>query len=395
MRRLRAEISQVDSAERYAGMGVDVFFGDAKFVSHDAIEVDGKRLHFRRAVIATGGRPIAPPIPGLEEAGYLTNETIFTLTELPARLAVIGAGPIGCEMSHAFARFGSRVTVVDSGDHMLPREDPDAALIVEASLQRSGVVYEAKVSIRSVEVRDGARVIRFEQGGTERNVVVDQILVAAGRAPNVEGLELDAAGVETHRRGVVVNDFLQTTNKRIFAVGDVAGIHQFTHAAHAHASIVVQNALFGSLLPPPLGRARVSRLVMPWCTYTSPEIAHVGMYERDARARGTDVETLTVPLSEVDRALLDGEDEGFLRVHLRKGTDKILGATLVAEHAGEMIGELCLAITAGVGLSKVGATIHPYPTQGEIIRRAADAWRRTKLTPKVRRITQTIFRWLA
>ena len=307
---------------------------------------------------------------------------------------MIGAGPIGCEMAQTFARFGSSVTILDAGDHMLPREDPDAAAIVEAALRRGGVVYEPKVSIQRIEVSGGARVIRFEHDGKEETILADRILVAAGRAPNVEGLGLEAAGVRYRRRGILVNDFLQTTNRRIFAVGDVAGMHQFTHAAHAHASIAVQNALFGSLLPPPLGRARVSRLVMPWCTYTSPEIAHVGMYEPDAQQRGIRVDTITVPLSEVDRALLDGEHEGFVRVHLKKGSDTILGATLVAEHAGEMISELALAITAGVGLGKIADTIHPYPTQAEVIRRAADAWRRTKLTPGVKRITQALFRWL-
>ncbi len=395
VRRIRAHISEVDSAQRYLGLGVDVFLGNARFVGPDALEVDGQRLRFRRAVIATGGHPVAPPIPGLEEAGYLTNETIFTLTELPARLVVIGAGPIGCEMAQSFARFGSRVTILDAGQHVLPREDPDAAAIIAGALRRDGVTYEASITVTRVDMRGGSREVRFERDGVEHTIVADQILVAAGRAPNIEGLGLEAAGVETNRRGVVVNDFLQTTNRRIFAAGDVAGMHLFTHAAHAHASIAVQNALFGSLLPPPFGRARASRLVMPWCTYTSPEIAHVGMYEGDARQRGIEVDTITVPLSEVDRALLDGEDEGFLRVHLKKSTDRVLGATLVAEHAGEMIGELCLAITTGIGLGKIAATIHPYPTQGEVIRRVADVWRRTKLTPRVRRVTQTILRWVA
>jgi len=385
MRRLRASISPVDSARRYRELGVDVFFGHARFTGPRTVEVGGASLAFRRAVIATGARAAAPPFPGLDEAGYLTNETIFTLTERPEALAVIGAGPIGCEMAQAFARFGTRVTMLDRAEHILPREDPDAAAIVEHAMAREGVRYLSQVEIRRVERRGDDRVIVYAQGGREASIAASQVLVAVGRAPNVDDLGLDAAGVRHERHGVVVDDRLRTTNPRIFAVGDVCSKHQFTHAADAHARIVVANALF-------FGRSRESRLVMPWCTYTSPEIAHVGLYEADLRAAGHDVTTITVPLSEVDRAVLDGEDEGFLRVHLRKGSDRILGATLVAAHAGDMIGEVALAITHRIGLRKIASTIHPYPTQGEVFKRAASEYQKSRVTPAVRKALAMFFR---
>lgn len=379
MRRLRAGISVHDSAERFRGLGVDVFLGDGRFTGPDTIEVGGKTLRFRRAVIATGARAAAPPVPGLAEAGYRTNETIFNLTELPETLVVIGGGPIGCEMAQAFARLGSRVTLLDKDDHVLVREDAEAAEVVQKAMMRDGVQLELQAKI--LEVRDRTVVIEG------REIVADEILVAAGRAPNVENLGLEAAGVKYGKRGVEVDDNLRTSNRSVFACGDVASRYQFTHIADAQARIVIQNALF-------FGRAKASALTIPWCTYTTPEIAHVGLYEKDARERGIEVDTLTVQLSTVDRAILDGADEGFLRLHLEKGKDRILGATLVAEHAGDMIGELCLAITHNIGLGKIASVIHPYPTQGEVVKKAADQWRRTKLTPGVRKLFERWFRML-
>jgi len=386
MRRLRADISKVDSARRFADAGVDVHLGEARFVAPDAVEVGGKRLAFRRAVIATGGRAAAPPIPGLAEAGYLTNETVFELTELPASLAVIGAGPIGCELAQAFARFGAEVTLLDMADQVLTREDRDAAAIVQEALARDGVELALGVKIQKVTGGAGAPVtIEIERDGAARTVTAERLLVAAGRKPNVENLGLEAAGVETNQQGIVVDDRLRTSNPRIYAAGDVAGLWQFTHAADAMARMVIQNALF-------FGRKKASDLVIPWCTYTSPEIAHVGMYEHDARDKGIEIDTLTLPLDDVDRAHLDGAAEGFLRVHVAKGKDRVLGATLVAEHAGDMLGELCLAVTAGVGLDAISGVIHPYPTQAEVVKKAADAWRRGKLTPTVKKVFGWWFR---
>ncbi len=385
MRRLRADISPIDGAPRYRDLGVDVFLGSGRFISPTAVEVDGAVLKFRRAIVATGARAAAPPIPGLEEAGYLTNETIFSLTGLPPRLAVIGAGPIGCEMAQSFARFGCVVTLLNAGPHILPREDADAALIVERAMERDGVRLLHGSKVTRVERLGTARVLYVDRSGVTVQVAADEVLVAVGRAPNVEGLGLEAAGVRYDRRGVNVDDRLRTSNRRIYAVGDINGKFQFTHNSDFQARYAIQNALF-------FGRKKASALVMPWCTFTSPEIAHVGMYAADARAAGHEVETLTLHLEDVDRARLDGEDEGFFRVHLKRGSDRILGATLVAEHAGDMISEITVAMVNKVGLGGIGDAIHPYPTQAEVFRKAADTWRRGKLTPAVRRVFAAFFR---
>jgi pyruvate/2-oxoglutarate dehydrogenase complex dihydrolipoamide dehydrogenase (E3) component len=387
MRRLRAGISRMDSAARFRDLGVDVFLGHARFTGPDSAVVDGRTLRFRRAVIATGARAAAPGVSGIESAGYLTNETIFSLTERPRDLVVLGAGPVGCELAQAFARFGTRVAVVNQGPHALPREDADAAQLVERAMERHGVRFLHHATAVRAEQRDGRRVVTVEREGRTEEVAGELILAAVGRAPNVEDLGLEAAGVRSTRDGVEVDDRLRTSSRRIFAIGDVASRHQFTHAADAQARLVIGNALFFGL-----GGGRVSRLVMPWATYTSPEVAHVGMYERDAVEAGYEVHTITIPLHDVDRAVLDGQEDGFFRVHLRKGSDRILGATLVAEHAGDMIGEIVLAMTAGIGLGKISGTIHPYPTQGEVFRKAADAWRRTRLTPRAKRILEWALR---
>jgi pyruvate/2-oxoglutarate dehydrogenase complex dihydrolipoamide dehydrogenase (E3) component len=389
MRRLRAGISGTDSARRFTGLGIDVFLGDGRFLSPGEVEVGGPggpRLRFRKAVIATGARAATPKIPGLAEAGYLTNETIFNLTALPARLVVIGGGPIGCEMAQAFARLGSEVTVVDRGGHVLSREDADAAEIVQQAMAADGVRFELGAKTLEVRRQGEEKVLVLEVGGAKKELAADAILVAAGRTPNVSGLGLEAAGVRyDEQKGVEVDDHLRTSNPRIYACGDIASRLQFTHLSDAQARIVLQNSLF-------FGRGKSSALTLPWCTYTSPEVAHVGLYEKDAKERGLEVDTLTVPMEEVDRAILDGAEKGFLRVHLKKGTDKILGATLVADHAGDMLGELCLAITHNIGLGKIASVIHPYPTQGEVVKKAADAWRRTKLTPTVKKIFAAWFR---
>ncbi|MBA3258694.1 MAG: mercuric reductase [Gemmatimonadales bacterium] len=387
MRRLRAGISRVDGAARFRDLGVDVFLGEARFTGRDRAEVDGQTLRFRRAVIATGGRAAAPSIPGLASAGYLTNETIFSLTELPTHLLVLGAGPIGCEMAQAFARLGSKVTVVNREAHALPREDPDAGLIVERAMQRHGVQFIHRAAVTRVESRDGGPVLTVERDGRSEQIACDRILAAVGRTPNVEGLGLEVAGVGADAGGVTVDDRLRTSNPRIYAIGDVSSKYKFTHAADAQARLVIGNALFFGL-----GGGRASRLIVPWATYTSPEVAHVGLSERQATEAGHRVHTITIPLHDVDRAVLDGEEEGFFRVHLRQGTDRILGATLVAEHAGDMIGEIGVAMTAGLGLGRIGGTIHPYPTQSEVFRKAADAWSRTRLTPRAKRVLEWVFR---
>ncbi|GBC83493.1 Mercuric reductase [bacterium HR10] len=386
MRRIRARISEHDSAWRFRELGVAVFLGEARFASRDTIEVVGKTLRFKKAVIATGARPVVPPIEGLAEAGYLTNETVFSLTERPERLAVIGGGPIGCELAQAFCRLGSDVILIERASQLLIREDADAAAILTEALRRDGVHVRLNSRVKRVTVSGREKLIHLESNGEGEIIAVDEILVGVGRAPNVEGLNLEIAGVQYDRRtGIAVNDRLQTSNPRIYAVGDVCMRYKFTHAADAAARIVIQNALF-------LGRKKLSALTIPWCTYTDPEIAHVGLSEREARERGIAVNAFVIPLSEVDRAIADGEEEGFVKILVRKGTDRILGATIVARHAGEMINEITLAMVKNIGLASLSSVIHPYPTQAEAIRKAADAYQRTRLTPGVKKLLR---RWLA
>jgi len=379
MRKLRAQISHSDSALRYKNLGVDVFIGDGRFTSQKNIEVAGKTLQFARATICTGARASAPSILGLEESGYLTNETIFSLTKLPLRLAVIGAGPIGCEMAQAFTRFGSQVCLFEQFNHILPREDADAAEIVQRQMAKDGQCFALNSNITQVEPRGCEKVIHYDQGGEHKKLIVDEILVGTGRAPNVEGLGLETVGVEYNKiSGIKVNDRLQTTNPNIYAAGDICFPFKFTHAADAMAQIVIQNALFPH--PFGMGYASTNSLIIPWATYTEPEIAHVGMYESEAKEKGIEVDTFTFKLNEVDRAILDGEDDGFARVHVKKGTDKILGATIVAAHAGDMISEFTLAMKGGLGLNTITSTIHPYPTQAEVIKKVANVWRKSTFT---------------
>ena len=386
MRRLRAGISEHDSAERFRKLGVDVFIGNSRFVDSSTIEVDGKRLQFNRAVIATGARAAEPAIRGLREAGYYTNETIFTLTELPRRLAVIGAGPIGCELAQSFQRFGSQVTLLTDGGSIMPREDRDAAAVVRQQFEKDGVTIITGAKIHSAAQVNGAKSLSLNIGDQPMNLACDAILVAVGRTANLEGLGLESANVRYGRRGVEVDARMRTSNPRVYAAGDVCSRYQFTHAADAMARIVIANALF-------LSRRKVTDLIMPWCTYTDPEIAHVGYYAKDAQAAGYDVATITQSLADVDRAILDGEAEGFARVHYDKKTARILGGTIVARHAGEMLGELTLAITAKQTVGVLSSTIHSYPTQAEVLRKIGDGYMRTKLTPTVKKIFAKWLEW--
>jgi pyruvate/2-oxoglutarate dehydrogenase complex dihydrolipoamide dehydrogenase (E3) component len=375
LRRLRARISANDSAQRYKSLGVDVFLGQGRFLGPHGIDVGGKTLHFSKAVIATGGRAADLPIPGLKEAGYHTNETLFNLTELPKRIAVIGAGPIGCEMAQALARFGAQVTLLEVAEQILIREDQDAAKIVEAALRADGVEILTGCKIQGIEKNGDEKTFSLMRGEEKSRLLVDAIIVGVGRAPNVQGLGLEKAGVTyDERAGVTVDDFLRTSNSDIYAAGDICLGPKFTHTADASARIVVQNALF-------LGRKRFSALTIPWCTYTEPEIAHVGLYEQEAATQGYAVKTFLQKMEDVDRAVLDGETEGFVKILTEEGTDRILGATIVASHAGDMISEISVAMNNKVGLAGIGATIHPYPTQAEAVRRLGDAYQRTRLTP--------------
>lgn len=388
MRQVRAGISDHDSADRFQNLGVDVFLGAGQFTGAGTIEVDGKTLRYKKAVIATGARAAAPQIEGLEQAGYLTNETVFSLTDRPQRLAVIGGGPIGSELAQSFQRLGSQVILFHRGSHILNKEDADAAELVQQVFIREGIDLVLDSDLKRVERTPEGKVIHFTRNGKAESVTVDEILVGAGRAPNVEGLNLEAVGVSYDRqRGIIVNDYLQTTNPKIYAAGDICMDWKFTHAADAAARIVIKNTLFA---PFGLGRSKLSSLVMPWVTYTDPEIAHVGLHEHEARQQGLAVKVITIPFEEVDRALADGEETGFLKILHPQGSDKILGATIVARHAGEMISEVTTAMVHNIGLSKLSSVIHPYPTQAEAIKKAADAYRRTLLTPRTKAFLGTL-----
>jgi pyruvate/2-oxoglutarate dehydrogenase complex dihydrolipoamide dehydrogenase (E3) component len=462
MRERRADISPHDSALRLRAAGVDVYFGAARFIGAASVSVGGQTLAFRRAVIATGGRPAVPPLAGIDGVPYLTSETLFALTEQPRRLAILGAGPIGCEMAQAFARLGTDVTLVDQATQLLPREDADAARILARQLTADGVTLRLGESVAAVstgsdgirlrlKARDGLKAVPYEVGDpnvgdgpdrpnvgdgpdrpnvgdgprrpnvgdgpdrpnvgdgprrpnvgdgpdrpnvgdglqavpsdADRNLVLcTHLLIATGRTPNIEDLDLRAAGVAFDETGVVVDDHLRTTNRRVFAAGDVCSAFKFTHAADAFARIVIQNALF-------FGRRRASSLVIPWCTYTDPEVAHVGAYEEEARRAGRGVETITIPLADVDRAVVDEDRDGFVRIHHERG--RLLGCTVVAARAGEAIGVATHVLTHGSSLAQLGSTIHAYPTLNNAFRAAGDAYARTRLTPRLRRMLNRYFR---
>jgi len=386
---LRAKIEPHDSVERFEGLGVDVFLGDAALESPREVRIGGTVLRTRHVALTTGGRAALPPVPGLEQAGYLTNETIFEREEPPGRLLVMGGGPIGCELAQAMARLGARVTLVDRGLQLLHREDPDVADLLRVRMEQDGVTTLLKSEVLEiVPGRGGPHLARVRRDGVPLNVEADTILVAAGRKPNIESLGLEKAGVAWTPRGVTVNDYLETSQPNIYAAGDVCGPYQFTHLAEYQARIVVRNILLAPLHG--LGRARADYRVVPWTTFTDPEVARVGLNQRDAAKAGIAPDVHQFPYSDLDRAILDGEEEGFVRVITARGRGAILGATIVGAGAGEMIHELALAMQRRVDLSRLSSLIHVYPTLSQAVQRAADAYMRSRLTPTARRI----FGWL-
>jgi pyruvate/2-oxoglutarate dehydrogenase complex dihydrolipoamide dehydrogenase (E3) component len=385
VRRIRSHLSGSSSVRRLAAKGIDVFFGNVRFTSKDTLTVNDQPLRFEKAMIATGARPHIPDIPGLKQAGFLTNANVFNLTELPKRLLVIGGGPLGCELAQAFRRLGSKVTIVQDMPLFLEREERDAAQTLSDAFTRDGI--EVRLNTRAVgaRVENGEKIVDLVSDDYHSSVAVDAILTGVGRMPNVNGLDLEKAGVEYDAvNGIRVDDFLRTANPRIYAAGDVCLQEQYTDIAAASARIVVRNALLRS-------RMRLSEVVIPWCTFTDPEIAHVGLYVRDANRKGIPIKTYTVPMHQIDRAVTDSEEDGFVKVHVREGTDTILGATIVARHAGDMINEITLAMVAGIGLRTLSKVIHAYPTQAEAIRQAANAYNRSRITPRIR---ERLRRWL-
>lgn len=407
VRKVRADISKADSAVRYTKkLGVDVYFGYAKFISGSAVEVNGQVLKFKKAVIATGGYPAIPGIPGLQELheksieakgrnpspAIMTNESIFNLTALPKRLGVIGTGVIGMELAQAMQRLGSQVTMFGRSGKVLPKEDRDLAEIVKQQMMEDGVSFKLSVSKyvgveRSGKVRDGGFeevVLKTIEDEVEETYLFDAMLVSTGRKPNVENLGLDLAGVKFDTKiGLQVNDQLQTTNARIYGVGDCCSAFKFTHAADFMARMVIRNALF-------LGKDKMSNLLIPYATFTSPEIAHVGLYEKDMKEKGIGYKTFEKHFDDNDRAICDGTTQGMVRIHVEEKSDKILGASICGMNAGNMISEITLAIQSKTGLGALASVIHPYPTTGEAVRQAGDLYNRTRLTTTVRQLLRGI-----
>jgi len=379
LRKKRSEIAEHDSAQHFTDLSIDVFLGTARFTGPREIEVAGKKLRFKKACIASGARASLPPIPGLSETPHLTNETLFNLVDLPKNLTIIGGGPIGSEMAQAFQRLGSQVTLLNAGPQILEREDSRAAALIDTVFRREGIAIHTGIKILSASGNSDSQTVVFEAGGKQVLLQSDRILVAAGRTPNIEGLNLEVAEVQHTKHGVTVDDHLRTTNKKIFACGDVASVYKFTHLADFQARIVIQNALF-------FGRKKASALRVPWVTYTEPEVAHVGVYPKDAEGKGITLRRFSLDFSTVDRSKLEDETEGFAEIIIGENSDAILGATIVHPRAGEMISEITVAMHAGFGLGSLASVIHPYPTQAEILRKLGDAYNRTRLTPTAKKI---------
>jgi pyruvate/2-oxoglutarate dehydrogenase complex dihydrolipoamide dehydrogenase (E3) component len=382
-----ATIAPHDGVGRFEGLGVHVIRAAARFAGPDVVEAGGERIRARRFVVATGSRAAVPPIPGLEEAGYLTNETIFGLAQCPGHLLVVGGGPIGVELAQAFRRLGARVTLVEKA-RILPRDEPEAVEVVRAALRRDGVTLLESTGLRSVR-REGDRIVATldADGQDGRRIEASHVLVAAGRRPNVEDLGLDAAGIAHGATGIAVDARLRTSNRRVFAIGDVAGGPQFTHVAGQHAGVVIRNALLG--IP-----ARVDYRALTWVTYADPELAHAGLTEAAARAAGHDARILSWSFAANDRAQAEHATDGLAKIVLgRRG--RILGATIVGRRAGELIGPWVLAITSGLGIGSVASAVLPYPTLSEVSRRAAGSYYTPKLFGRAtRRIVGLLQRFI-
>jgi pyruvate/2-oxoglutarate dehydrogenase complex dihydrolipoamide dehydrogenase (E3) component len=380
-----AAIAPHDSQERFEGLGVRVIRAPARFVGVQEIEADGQRIHARRIVVATGSSPAVPPIPGLAEVPHLTNETVFDLTERPEHLIVIGGGPIGCELAQAHRRLGAAVTILELFS-ILPRDDPAAVGVVRDQLRADGIDLREQVEVKAV-IRDGNGIaLTIEQAGAEQRIDGSHVLVAAGRRANVEGLDLEAAGIEYGPKGIKVDARLRTSNRRAYAIGDVAGGLQFTHMAAHHASVVIKNALFK--LP-----AKVDDRAVPWVTYTEPELAQVGLTEDMAKEQGVAVQAVRWSYAENDRAQAERATAGFAKVLVdRRG--RIHGATIVGERAGELIQPWVLAMSAGIKIGAMAQLIAPYPTLGEVSKRAAGSYYTPKLfSERTRKLVRFLMRF--
>jgi pyruvate/2-oxoglutarate dehydrogenase complex dihydrolipoamide dehydrogenase (E3) component len=370
MRRIRTRISDYNSVHDLAALGVDIFFGNARFESASALLVGDTRLDFEKALIATGARPKAPDIPGLDRTDYLTSATIFDMVALPKRLAVIGGGPLGCELAQAFCRLGSHVTIVQNDPKFLPREERDAAEILSRSMARDGVVIRLNTTVVGARRESGVNILKTVNNDVESEIQADQILLSIGRVPNVEELGLEAAAVEFNtEQGIKVDDFLRSANPNVYAAGDACLESKFTNAAQFSARMAVQNALMQAQL-------RWSGSLIPSCTYCDPEIAHIGLHVREARLQSIPVKSFTVMMHDVDRAITDGQDAGFVKIHIAEGSDRILGATIAASRASELINEMAVIMSAGIGMKALADVAHTYPAQSGAIMLAAQAYKR-------------------
>ncbi len=387
MQRVRNVIKTIepnDSPERFRGLGVEVIFGTGKFVSTDRFEVNGRILTSRKFIVATGSRPAIPDIPGLNEVPYLTNETVFDLNEPVPSLIVLGGGPIGVELASAFNRLGTKVHVLDRQSHILKNEDADMAQIVQQQLLKEGI--SLYLGQNPLKFEGGAGAIKLTtkgKDGVKQTIEATHLLVATGRRANVEGIGLDAAGVKTANGRIVTDQRLRTNNHNVYACGDVVGPYQFTHMAEHHAGIALRGALFH--LP-----AKIEERVIPWCTFTDPELARVGLSETEAKAQGIDHQVYTFPFHEIDRAITDGETTGFAKI-ITAPNGKLLGAAIVGPNAGELIHEYVLALSRNLKVGDLANVIHIYPTLAQINRRVANEQLKAKLTPRTKRWMKLLF----
>jgi len=370
IQRVIRTIEPHDSVDRYRDLGVDVIEGAARITSPYRVEVNGKTLTTRNIVIATGAGPFVPPLPGLDEVGYLTSDTVWDLRELPSRLVVLGGGPIGSELAQSFARLGSRVTQVELGDRIMGREDPDVSAVVMERFMAEGIDVRVGHQAKAFCIENGEKILICEHGGGEVRIPFDQVLVALGRAANTTGFGLEELGVSVNRT-VEVNELLQTNFPNIYAAGDVAGPYQFTHTAAHQAWYAAVNSLFSGFKS-----FKVDYRVIPWATFTDPEVARVGLNETEAKEKGIDYELTTYDIDDLDRAIADEEAHGFIKVLTVPGKDRILGVTIVGEHSGDLIAEYVTAMKHGLGLNKILGTIHIYPTMAEANKYAAGNWKR-------------------
>ncbi len=392
VQRVIADIAPHDSRERYEGLGVEVLEGAARLVSPWSVEIAGadgstRTLTARSIVLATGAEPFVPPIPGLEETGFLTSDTVWDLRECPRRLVVLGGGPIGCELSQTFQRLGAAVTQVERGQRLLPREDPEFSQMLMRRFAEEGVALRLGCDARRVEVVEGEKRLLVAGPGGEQAIPFDQILVCVGRVARLQGMGLETLGIRTGRR-IEVNGFLQATYPNIYACGDAAGPYQFTHVAAHMAWFASVNALFGMFR-----RFRVDYSVIPWSTFTDPEIARVGLSEEEAKAKGIRYEVTTYGIDDLDRAIADGEARGQVKVLTPPGKDRILGVTIAGSHAGDLIAEFVLAMKAGLGLNRILGTIHIYPTMAEANKYAAGEWKKAHKPERVLRWLQRFHAW--